>query len=421
LTEALDRNKWRDLGVDVWLRKKLQAGNKQAYNYQLKSADERKAHSAKTEIDSLLCSMPTELRLSLPQSEWIKKGHLYERFSEVQRKCAVSITPSFTSSGGTVKIIANTNGTSTQQAEAKESVLTLLKKIRYAKHDMPSNDTNLFKSAMKDELEARFRVIISWQHKNTGSRSYNKAYSTKGKGKGKSKGGKGKGKGKGGGGGGGRSGRLFVGNLNFGTTKTVLWEEFGKFGTISDVHLPTDSETGQVRGFAFVTFSDPMAAEMALVQMDGAVVGGRQIRVNMADSKGGGGDRSYKGGGGDRGYVGGGGGGKGGGGGGKDQRTQVQTLLAQHAEGVPGSKLPKLFHEQFGADIEYRHLGFDKLTDYMALVEGVQVLPNPAGEGPNIFKLIGGRTADTRMATVTCVIAMKLLLILFYCRNVDGM
>jgi hypothetical protein len=412
LTEALDRNKWRDLGVDVWLRKKLQAGNKQAYNYQLKSADERKAHSAKAEIDSLLCSMPTELRLSLAQSEWIKKGYLYERFSEVQRKCAVSITPSFTSSGGTVKIFANTNGSSAQQAEAKECVLTLLKEIRYAKHDLPSNDTNLLKSAMKDELEARFRVIISWQHKNTGSQSYNKAYSTKGKGKGKSKGGKGNGKGKGGGGGGGRSGRLYVGNLNFGTTKAVLWEEFGKFGTISDVHLPTDSETGQVRGFAFVTFSDPMAAETAIVQMDGADVGGRQIRVNMGDSMGDGGDRGY----------GGGGGGKGGGGGGKGQRTQVQTLLAQDAEGVPGSKLPKLFREQFGADIEYRHLGFDKLTDYMALVEGVQVLPNPAGEGPNIFKLIiGGRTADTRMATVTCVIAMKLLLILFYCRTIDGM
>jgi hypothetical protein len=114
----------------------------------------------------------------------------------------------------------------------------------------------------------------------------------------------GKGKGKGGGGGGG--GRLYVGNLNLGTTATVLRQEFGKFGTISDVHLPTDSETGRVKGFAFVTFSDPMAAETAIVQMDGADVDGRQIRVNMGDSKGGGGGHGYG--------V--------GGGGGKDQRTQ---------------------------------------------------------------------------------------------------
>jgi hypothetical protein len=65
----------------------------------------------------------------------------------------------------------------------------------------------------------------------------------------------------------------------------------------------------------------------------------------------------------------------------------VQTLLSQYPAGLPGSKLPKLFREQFGKELEYKRLGFEKLTEYMRTVDGVEVFPNPAGEGPNIFKL----------------------------------
>jgi hypothetical protein len=46
-----------------------------------------------------------------------------------------------------------------------------------------------------------------------------------------------------------------------------------------------------------------------------------------------------------------------------------------------------LFREQFGKELEYKRLGFEKLTEYMRTVDGVEVFPNPAGEGPNIFKL----------------------------------
>mmetsp|Transcript_15533 Transcript_15533/g.17907 ORF Transcript_15533/g.17907 Transcript_15533/m.17907 type:complete len:319 (-) Transcript_15533:1260-2216(-) len=129
----------------------------------------------------------------------------------------------------------------------------------------------------------------------------------------------------GGGGGGGfnASGgadvKLYVGNLSYDTTQDTLQAEFEKIGSVSDCYLPTDRETGRIRGFAFVTMV-AADAQTALDKMNGAEVDGRELRVNEAkpkgESRGGGGGGGYGGGGGNRGGGrGGGGGGYGGGGG----------------------------------------------------------------------------------------------------------
>ena len=47
--------------------------------------------------------------------------------------------------------------------------------------------------------------------------------------------------------------KLFVGNLSFETTEDTLRTAFSAFGSVTDVHLPTDRETGRPRGFAFIT------------------------------------------------------------------------------------------------------------------------------------------------------------------------
>ncbi len=113
--------------------------------------------------------------------------------------------------------------------------------------------------------------------------------------------------------------KMYVGNLSFGTTKQDLEALFGAHGAVTDVHLPSDRETGRPRGFAFVTMDSREAMEAAIKNLDGQNVDGRSIKVNEAqprEERGGGG---YGGGGG--GYGGGGRGGndRGGRGGGHDR------------------------------------------------------------------------------------------------------
>jgi RNA recognition motif-containing protein len=116
--------------------------------------------------------------------------------------------------------------------------------------------------------------------------------------------------------------RLYVGNLSFNTNAEGVRAAFQAFGTVSDVHLVTDRETGRSRGFAFVTMGTPEEAAKAIEGMDGKTLDGRPLRVNEAEQRqargGGGGGGGYRGGGGGGGYRGGGGGYGGGGGGGGD-------------------------------------------------------------------------------------------------------
>jgi len=108
--------------------------------------------------------------------------------------------------------------------------------------------------------------------------------------------------------------RLYVGNLSFSTTQASIEAAFAVAGEVREVAMPTDRETGQPRGFAFVTMGNDQAANSAIAQLNGAMLDGRAIKVNEAQERPprGGGGGGYGGGG----YGGGGGGGYGGGGGG---------------------------------------------------------------------------------------------------------
>jgi hypothetical protein len=59
--------------------------------------------------------------------------------------------------------------------------------------------------------------------------------------------------------------RLYVGNLSFNTGSDALRDAFAKFGEVTDVHLVTDRQTGQPRGFGFVTMGTAAAAQAAIV------------------------------------------------------------------------------------------------------------------------------------------------------------
>ena len=104
--------------------------------------------------------------------------------------------------------------------------------------------------------------------------------------------------------------RLYVGNLSYNTTQATLESAFAAAGDVREVAMPTDRETGQPRGFAFVTMANAQAANNAIAQLNGLMIDGRSIKVNEAQER-----PPRGGGGGGGGYGGGGGGGYGGGGG----------------------------------------------------------------------------------------------------------
>jgi len=87
--------------------------------------------------------------------------------------------------------------------------------------------------------------------------------------------------------------RLYVGNLPFDATAEDVRAAFEAFGTVHEVSLVTDRDTGRPRGFGFVEM-DAAAASAAIEGLNNKDFGGRDLNVNEArerNSGGGGGRR----------------------------------------------------------------------------------------------------------------------------------
>jgi cold-inducible RNA-binding protein len=76
--------------------------------------------------------------------------------------------------------------------------------------------------------------------------------------------------------------KLYVGNLSYETTELDLRALFAEQGDVSDVHMPIDRETGQPRGFAFVTMDSKASMVKAIKALDGFERDGRKLKVNEA-------------------------------------------------------------------------------------------------------------------------------------------
>ncbi len=76
--------------------------------------------------------------------------------------------------------------------------------------------------------------------------------------------------------------RIYVGNLSFDTTEASLSDMFGQHGTVTNVALITDRETGRSRGFAFIDMADEGEAKTAMDAVNGKELDGRSLRVSEA-------------------------------------------------------------------------------------------------------------------------------------------
>jgi RNA recognition motif-containing protein len=108
---------------------------------------------------------------------------------------------------------------------------------------------------------------------------------------------------------------MYVGNLSYDATDGDIRELFEAHGTVTDVFIVKDRESGRPRGFAFVSMETPEEMNAAIEALNGVELAGRALTINEARPReerpqGGGGG----GGGGGRGGFnrGGGGGGRGG-------------------------------------------------------------------------------------------------------------
>lgn len=79
--------------------------------------------------------------------------------------------------------------------------------------------------------------------------------------------------------------RLFVGGLSWDTTADELRKVFEDVGEVVDATIVTDRDTGDSRGFGFVTMADRRAATKAVKQLSGFEVDGRPLRIDMATSR----------------------------------------------------------------------------------------------------------------------------------------
>ncbi len=75
--------------------------------------------------------------------------------------------------------------------------------------------------------------------------------------------------------------RVYVGSISFELREDTIRQAFLPFGPIKSINMSWDPVTMKHKGFAFVEYDLPEAAQLALDQMNGVMIGGRNIKVSL--------------------------------------------------------------------------------------------------------------------------------------------
>ncbi|MEH2348038.1 MAG: RNA-binding protein [Nostoc sp.] len=78
---------------------------------------------------------------------------------------------------------------------------------------------------------------------------------------------------------------IYVGNLSYEVKEDDLRHVFAEYGTVKNVQLPIDRETGRMRGFGFVEMESDAQETAAIEALDNAEWMGRSLKVNKAKPK----------------------------------------------------------------------------------------------------------------------------------------
>lgn len=75
---------------------------------------------------------------------------------------------------------------------------------------------------------------------------------------------------------------MYVGNLSYDATDSDIRELFEAHGTVSDVFIVKDRESGRPRGFAFVSMETSEEMNAAIEGLNGEEFAGRALTINEA-------------------------------------------------------------------------------------------------------------------------------------------
>jgi RNA recognition motif-containing protein len=76
--------------------------------------------------------------------------------------------------------------------------------------------------------------------------------------------------------------KLYVGNLAYTTSEDDLRTLFAQAGNVTSIDLIKDRDSGQSKGFAFVTMSTQSEAQKAISMFNSFMLSERELRVNTA-------------------------------------------------------------------------------------------------------------------------------------------
>jgi RNA recognition motif-containing protein len=76
--------------------------------------------------------------------------------------------------------------------------------------------------------------------------------------------------------------RIYVGNLAKSTTQDEIITLFAQEGEVISVDLVKDRDSGQSKGFAFVTMTSQESADKAINKLNGFTLAGNALKVNIA-------------------------------------------------------------------------------------------------------------------------------------------
>jgi RNA recognition motif-containing protein len=80
-------------------------------------------------------------------------------------------------------------------------------------------------------------------------------------------------------------GKLFIVGFPKDIQQIALVELFSIYGTVNTVTLVTDKDTGQPKGYGFITMNDDAGASRAVAALNGTTMEGRTISVRSAEAK----------------------------------------------------------------------------------------------------------------------------------------
>ncbi len=76
--------------------------------------------------------------------------------------------------------------------------------------------------------------------------------------------------------------KLYVGGLAYSVTDSQLQQVFSSHGKVESAKVITDRDSDRSRGFGFVEMSTQEEAEKAIAALNGTLLEGRNLTVNLS-------------------------------------------------------------------------------------------------------------------------------------------